>query len=176
MCGAASSMVMAAICFPPALRQYFFNDSTGNYTDKDFMEAFSCKILMCLDEFDTAFGKNLNAFKSNMTKLHFSIRRPYDRFRSDLDHRATVAGTTNNQQIITDPENRRYSPWIAESIVSPRDEPLDYVGIYSQCVALGKEVKERKMRGEEGWVYWLTQEDIAEMQQHKLALHGAQLC
>lgn len=132
------------------------------------MEAFSCKILMCLDEFDTAFGKNLNAFKSNMTKLHFSIRRPYDRFRSDLDHRATVAGTTNNQQIITDPENRRYSPWIAESIVSPRDEPLDYVGIYSQCVALGKEVKERKMRGEDGWVYWLTQEDIAEMQQHNL--------
>ena len=153
---------------PPQLRDYYLNESAAIYTDKDFMEAFSCKILMCLDEFDTAFGKNLNAFKSNMTKLHFSIRRPYDRFRSDLDHRATVAGTTNNQQIITDPENRRYSPWIAESIVSPRDEPLDYVGIYSQCVALGKEVKERKMRGEEGWVYWLTQEDIAEMQQHNL--------
>lgn len=153
---------------PPQLRDYYLNESAAIYTDKDFMEAFSCKILMCLDEFDTAFGKNLNAFKSNMTKLHFSIRRPYDRFRSDLDHRATVAGTTNNQQIITDPENRRYSPWIAESIVSPRDEPLDYVGIYSQCVALGKEVKERKMRGEDGWVYWLTQEDIAEMQQHNL--------
>ena len=52
--------------------------------------------------------------------------------------------------------------------MSPRDEPLDYVGIYSQCVALGKEVKERNMRGEDGWVYWLTQEDIAEMQQHNL--------
>ena len=92
---------------PPQLRDYYLNESAAIYTDKDFMEAFSCKILMCLDEFDTAFGKNLNAFKSNMTKLHFSIRRPYDRFRSDLDHRATVAGTTNNQQIITDPENRR---------------------------------------------------------------------
>ena len=151
---------------PPLLRDYYLNESAAVYTDKDFMEAFSCKILMCLDEFDTAFGKNLNAFKSNMTKLHFSIRRPYDRFRSDLDHRASVAGTTNNQQIITDLENRRYSPWMVESIVSPIDEPLDYVGIYSQCVALGKEVKERKLRGEDGWVYWLTPDDIIEMQQH----------
>ncbi len=151
---------------PPLLRDYYLNESAAVYTDKDFMEAFSCKALMCLDEFDTTFGKNLNAFKSNMTKLHFSIRRPYDRFRSDLDHRASVAGTTNNQQIITDLENRRYSPWMVESIVSPIDEPLDYVGIYSQCVALGKEVKERKKRGEDGWVYWLTQDDIVEMQQH----------
>ena len=151
---------------PPLLRDYYLNESAAVYTDKDFMEAFSCKALMCLDEFDTTFGKNLNAFKSNMTKLHFSIRRPYDRFRSDLDHRASVAGTTNNQQIITDLENRRYSPWMVESIVSPIDEPLDYVGIYSQCVALGKEVKERKKRGEDGWVYWLTQDNIIEMQQH----------
>ena len=151
---------------PPQLRDYYLNESAAVYTDKDFMEAFSCKVLMCLDEFDTTFGKNLNAFKSNMTKLHFSIRRPYDRFRSDLDHRASVVGTTNNQQIITDLENRRYSPWMVESIVSPIDEPLDYVGIYAQCVALGKEVKERRQRGEDGWVYWLTQDDIAEMQQH----------
>ncbi len=151
---------------PPQLRDYYLNESAAVYTDKDFMEAFSCKILMCLDEFDTTFGKNLNAFKSNMTKLHFSIRRPYDRFRSDLDHRASVAGTTNNQQIITDLENRRYSPWIVDSIVSPIDVPLDYVGFYSQAVALGREVTERKKRGEDGWVYWLTPEDIVEMQRH----------
>ena len=92
---------------PPQLRDYYLNESAAIYTDKDFMEAFSCKILMCLDEFDTAFGKSLNAFKSNMTQRHFSIRTPYDRFRSDLDHRATVAGTTNNQQITTAPETRR---------------------------------------------------------------------
>ena len=61
---------------PPQLRQYFLNDSTGAYTDKDFMEAFSSKALLCLDEFEMVFGKNLSAFKSNMTKVTFSIRRP----------------------------------------------------------------------------------------------------
>ena len=69
---------------PPQLRQYFLNDSTGAYTDKDFMEAFSSKALLCLDEFEMVFGKNLSAFKSNMTKVTFSIRRPYDKYRSGI--------------------------------------------------------------------------------------------
>ena len=95
---------------PPQLRQYFLNDSTGAYTDKDFMEAFSSKALLCLDEFEMVFGKNLSAFKSNMTKVTFSIRRPYDKYRSEMPHRGSLCGTTNNQQFITDEENRRYCP------------------------------------------------------------------
>lgn len=151
---------------PPELRMYYMNDSTANYVDKDFMEAFSSKALICLDEFDATFGKSLNAFKSNMTKLEFSIRRPYDRYRSDLPHRATLAGTSNVQHIISDVENRRYSPWIVKSIESPLDHPLDYRGIYSQAVALGKLVRERQQRREAGWVYWPTHTDIEEMRQH----------
>lgn len=151
---------------PPSLREYYLNESAAIYTDKDHMESFACKALLCMDEFDSTIGRNLNAFKSNITKLQFSIRRPYDRFRSDLMHRASVAGTTNNQQIITDLENRRYSPWLVESIESPIDKPFNYTGIYSQAVALGKAVKERQEKHEEGWVYWLTASDIIEMQSH----------
>lgn len=151
---------------PPSLREYYLNESAAIYTDKDHMESFACKALLCMDEFDSTIGRNLNAFKSNITKLQFSIRRPYDRFRSDLMHRASVAGTTNNQQIITDLENRRYSPWLVESIESPIDKPFNYTGIYSQTVALGKAVKERQEKHEEGWVYWLTASDIIEMQSH----------
>ena len=151
---------------PPSLREYYLNESAAIYTDKDHMESFACKALLCMDEFDSTIGRNLKAFKSNITKLQFSIRRPYDRFRSDLMHRASVAGTTNNQQIITDLENRRYSPWLVESIESPIDKPFNYTGIYSQAVALGKAVKERQEKHEEGWVYWLTASDIIEMQSH----------
>ena len=66
------------------------------------MEAFSSKALLCLDEFEMVFGKNLSAFKSNMTKVTFSIRRPYDKYRSEMPHRGSLCGTTNNQQFITD--------------------------------------------------------------------------
>lgn len=151
---------------PKVLHDYFINESTASYTDKDFMEAMASKALMCLDEFETAFGKNLSAFKSCVTKLFFSIRRPYDKYRTELPHRAAMCGTSNSVQIISEEENRRYSPWLIESIDSPIDHPIDYQHVYSQAVALGKEVMERQRKHEDGWVFWLTTEDIEVMREH----------
>ena len=161
-----------AYLLPPQLRQYFINDSTACYTDKDFMEAFSSKALACLDEFETCFGKNLSAFKSNITKLVFSIRRPYDKYRSELPHRASLCGTTNSQQFITDEENRRYSPWIVKSIQSPIDHPIDYDHVFAEAVALGKIVCEQQASQKShpsqslDWTFWLTKEDIEQMRHH----------
>ena len=151
---------------PRVLHDYFINESTASYTDKDFMEAMASKALMCLDEFETAFGKNLSAFKSCVTKLFFSIRRPYDKYRTELPHRAAMCGTSNSVQIISEEENRRYSPWLIESIDSPIDHPIDYQHVYAQAVALGKEVMERQRKHEDGWVFWLTTEDIEVMREH----------
>lgn len=151
---------------PKVLHEYFINESTASYTDKDFMEAMASKALMCLDEFETAFGKNLSAFKSCVTKLFFSIRRPYDKYRTELPHRAAMCGTSNSVQIISEEENRRYSPWLIESIDSPIDHPIDYQHVYAQAVALGKEVMERQRKHEDGWVFWLTTEDIEVMREH----------
>lgn len=151
---------------PKVLHDYFINESTASYTDKDFMEAMASKALMCLDEFETAFGKNLSAFKSCVTKLFFSIRRPYDKYRTELPHRAAMCGTSNSVQIISEEENRRYSPWLIESIDSPIDHPIDYLHVYAQAVALGKEVMEHQRKHEDGWVFWLTTEDIEVMREH----------
>lgn len=151
---------------PKILHDYFINESTASYTDKDFMEAMASKALMCLDEFETAFGKNLSAFKSCVTKLFFSIRRLYDKYRTELPHRAAMCGTSNSVQIISEEENRRYSPWLIESIDSPIDHPIDYQHVYAQAVALGKEVMERQRKHEDGWVFWLTTEDIEVMREH----------
>lgn len=156
-----------AYLLPPILRRYFINDSTACYTDKDFMESFASKALTCLDEFETLFGKNLSAFKSNVTKLTFSLRRPYDKYRSELPHRATLCGTSNSQQFITEEENRRYCPWIVKSIVSPIDNPIDYDHVYAQAVALGQKVELGKKSGKmPEWTYWLTGEDIELMRRH----------
>ncbi len=151
---------------PKILHDYFINESTASYTDKDFMEAMASKALMCLDEFETAFGKNLSAFKSCVTKLFFSIRRPYDKYRTELPHRAAMCGTSNSVQIISEEENRRYSPWLIESIDSPIDHPIDYQHVYAQAVALGQEVMERQRKHEDGWVFWLTTPDIEVMREH----------
>lgn len=152
---------------PAILRTYYLNDSTANYLDKDFMEAFSSKALICLDEFETASGKNLSAFKSNVTKQKFSIRRPYDKFRTELSHRGSLAATSNTVQMIPDEENRRFSPWIVKRIVSPIDTPIDYDKVYAQAVALGQQVRDDQKNGvKDGWVYWLTADDIQTMKDH----------
>ena len=152
---------------PPVLRAYFLNDSSANYMDKDFLEAFFSMALICLDELEAIFGKNLSAFKSNMTKQKFSIRRPYDKYRSELRHRSSLAATSNSIQIIPDEENRRYSPWQVKCIVSPIENPLEYDKIYAQAVALGQKVVENRKKGlKNDWVYWLTNEDIEKMKVH----------
>lgn len=155
-----------AYLLPPCLRQYFINDSTANYTDKDFQEACSSKGLVCLDEFETIFGKNQSAFKSAITKLVFSIRRPYDKYRSELTHRGSFCGTSNSREFITDEENRRYSPWVVKSIMSPLEEPIDYDHIYAEAMALGKEVTDRKKSKKGNWTFWLTPDDIEMMRKH----------
>lgn len=162
--GIFKTTLLGAI-LPPCLADYFINDSTGNYLDKDMQEAHACKAHICLDEFEATYGKNLSAFKSNMTKESFSIRRPYDKFRSELMHRSSLSGTSNEQHIITDVENRRFSPWIVKKIVSPREEPINYEGLYSQAVALGQSVSFGRRR-EDGWVYWPTTEDLKKMRVH----------
>ena len=119
-----------------------------------------------MDEFETIFGKNQSAFKSAITKLVFSIRRPYDKYRSELTHRGSFCGTSNSREFITDEENRRYSPWVVKSIVSPLEEPIDYDHIYAEAMALGKEVTDRKKSKKGNWTFWLTPDDIEMMRKH----------
>lgn len=152
---------------PPILRQYFLNESTYNYTDKDTQESYSSKALICIDEYEAAYGKNSSALKSNVTKQRFSIRRPYDKFRSELVHRSALSATSNSIQIIADEENRRFSPWIVTKIISPIEHPFNYEGLYAQAVALGKQVSDNLKAGKQNeWIYWLTPDDIEEMRTH----------
>lgn len=161
--GIYKTTILGAL-LPPCLKTYYLNDSTSNYLDKDAMEAQATKASVNLDEFEAIFGRNLSAFKSNMTKEVFSFRRPYDKYRSELEHRASLCGTSNQQHIITDVENRRFSPWIVTKIVSPREKAINYEGLYSQALALGQSVS--KGIREDGWVYWQTFEDVEKMRKH----------
>ena len=152
---------------PQSLRNYFANDSTGDYKSKDFLQMCSSKALVCLDELTTVQGKNQSSFKSNITKRSISMRIPYAEWDCLLQNNAGFCGTSNELHIITEKENRRYLMWHIERIQSPIDHPFNYEGIYSQALALAKEVKQRKKEGKQGdWVYWFTPEENDEIQRH----------
>lgn len=157
---------------PPELRQYYTNDSTADYNNKDFLELCASKALICLDEFETPMGKNLSAFKSIVTKPTITLRRPYARYSSQLLHNASLCGTSNNIHIISEQETRRYLVWEVERIQSPRETPIDYRHLYAQALALGQKVMKEKTLSaasdgeEEPWVYWLTPKDISHLEVH----------
>lgn len=165
---------------PPELRQYYANDSTADYNNKDFLELCASKALICLDEFETPMGKNLSAFKSIVTKPTITLRRPYARYSSQLLHNASLCGTSNNIHIISEQETRRYLVWEVERIQSPRETPIDYRHLYAQALALGQKVMKEKTlsaaseapessavdQESEPWVYWLTPKDISHLEVH----------
>mgnify|MGYP000756254278 FL=1 len=154
---------------PPHLRKYFANDSTGDYKNKDFLQMCASKAIVCLDEFSCLRGKNLDSFKSNITKRNISMRIPYAEWDCILQNNAGFCATSNEIHIIDDDENRRFLIWRIEKIKSPIDFPFNYEGIYSQAVALAQEVIEKRRRGEPcDWVYWFTKEENEEIQRHNL--------
>lgn len=147
---------------PPSLREYFANDSAGDYKSKEFLELIASKGLVLLDEFGVPHGKNLNSLKSSITKMAVTYRIPYHMYSCQLKRNASFCATSNNVHIIPEDESRRYMTWHIQKIENPYTHPFNYEGIYSQAVALARKVLEKKKKGltEDDWKYWLTQEEI----------------
>ncbi len=122
---------------PPELRRYFYNKVNINRTTRDEMIFLSRYALMCYEELDCMNAADLNRLKGIVTMEHIDEREPYARYAEHRPHIASFCGTGNNLQFLTDPTgNRRWMPFEVESIISPREHPLNYVGIYSQVYAL----------------------------------------
>ena len=72
-------------------------------------------------------------------------------------HIASFCGTGNNPRFLTDLSgNRRWLPFMVESIDSPWERATDYDGIYAQAYALWQQ----------GFRYWFDDEENAELEQH----------
>ena len=84
----------------------------------------------------------------------------------NVANKKSLCGTTNNQQFITDEENRRYCPWLVKSIESPIEHPIDYDHVFAEAVALGREVMSHPKGEPLEWTYWLTRDDIELMRSH----------
>ena len=99
----------------------------------------------------------LNQLKAAVTMPSIDERAAYAHYHEHRKHIASFCGTGNNTQFLSDPTgNRRWLPFEVESIVSPRDHPFHYEGIYSQALALYKS----------GFQYWFTKEEIQELNCH----------
>ncbi len=136
---------------PPQLRQYFYVKTNANRLSKDDLLTLAQYGLVCCEELDTMRPAELNQLKAAVTMPSIDERAAYAHFHEHRKHIASFCGTGNNLQFLSDPTgNRRWLPFEVVNIVSPRDHPFDYEGIYAQAYAL--------YRG--GFRYWFTQDEV----------------
>ena len=142
---------------PPPLKQYFYTKTNANRMSKDDILTLAQYALVCCEELDTMRPAELNQLKAAVTMPSIDERAAYAHYHEHRKHIASFCGTGNNTQFLSDPTgNRRWLPFEVESIVSPRDHPFHYEGIYSQALALYKR----------GFQYWFTKEEIQELSRH----------
>lgn len=142
---------------PPPLKQYFYTKTNANRMSKDDILTLAQYALVCCEELDTMRPAELNQLKAAVTMPSIDERAAYAHYHEHRKHIASFCGTGNSTQFLTDPTgNRRWLPFEVESIVSPRDHPFHYEGIYAQALALFKN----------GFQYWFTKEEIQELNHH----------
>ena len=142
---------------PPLLKQYFYTKTNANRMSKDDILTLAQYALVCCEELDTMRPAELNQLKAAVTMPSIDERAAYAHYHEHRKHIASFCGTGNNTQFLSDPTgNRRWLPFEVESIISPREHPFAYEGIYAQALALYKS----------GFQYWFTKEEIQELNRH----------
>ena len=142
---------------PPPLKQYFYTKTNAKRMSKDDILTLAQYALVCCEELDTMRPAELNQLKAAVTMPSIDERAAYAHYHEHRKHIASFCGTGNNTQFLSDPTgNRRWLPFEVESIVSPRDHPFHYDGIYSQALALYRR----------GFQYWFSKEEIQELNRH----------
>jgi len=142
---------------PPQLREYFYTKTNSSQMSKDDKLVLANYGLVCCEELDTMKPSEMNQLKSLVTTRFLDERAAYERYHEHRKHIASFCGTGNNIQFLSDATGtRRWLPFEVESIVSPRDFPFDYDGIYSQAYALYKQ----------GFPYYFSEEESERLQEH----------
>ena len=142
---------------PPPLKQYFYTKTNANRMSKDDILTLAQYALVCCEELDTMRPAELNQLKAAVTMPSIDERAAYAHYHEHRKHIASFCGTGNNTQFLSDPTgNRRWLPFEVESILSPREHPFHYEGIYAQALSLYTS----------GFQYWFTKEEIQELNHH----------
>ena len=151
---------------PPELSQYFYTKTNSSRMGRDDLLTLAQYGLVCCEELDTMRPAELNQLKAAVTMPSIDERAAYAHFHEHRKHIASFCGTGNNPQFLSDPTgNRRWLPFEVASILSPRDHPFDYAGIYAQAYALYQE----------GFQYWFSPAEVQALSKYNEAFETPDL-
>jgi hypothetical protein len=115
------------------------------------------KLLIMDDEMGGKSKKEVKRLKELTSKQTFSLREPYGRNNVDLNRLAVLAGTTNDNEILSDPTgNRRIIPIHVDSIDQELYNSIDKTALWLDVYELWKS----------GYRWKLNREDIMYLSKH----------
>ena len=142
---------------PPALDKYFAIKHFNHSMSKDDRLALTELALIDLEELDNMRPEAVNLLKAITTDPAINLRPVWERYALRRQHIASFCGTGNNPRFLTDLSgNRRWLPFMVESIDSPWERATDYDSIYAQAYALWQQ----------GFRYWFDDAENAELELH----------
>lgn len=134
--------------FPAALKKYIADISSG-LKDNDLNILMTQKIFLLDDECGNKSKKDELHLKSLLSKDIMTLREPYGRNNVDLMRLATLGGTTNEEGVLTDIDNRRLLPVYFFSYNFEEYNAIDKDDLFAEAYNLYKS----------GYNYQLTSED-----------------
>ena len=142
---------------PPELRAYGCKMANSAQLNKDERLRIAEYGLIALDEIDAMGAKELNVIKSVITASDISERAAYGYTKERRMRLASFCASGNKQEFLTDiTGNRRWLPFLVESIINPFFITLPYEQIYAQA----------KWLIDKGFPYWFDLDDIETLEQH----------
>lgn len=117
---------------PDELRMYYAeSELTG---DKDENLLMCNKALIMNDEMSNKSRKDITIMKQLCSKQYFNLRKPYGKSNEDFRRIATLAGTSNSLEILSDPTgNRRILPIEVESIDHDKYNSIDKIDLWVEA-------------------------------------------
>ena len=118
---------------PPSLRAYY-TDKFDLTSDSHAERQLGCMALVNMDEFDRYSERQMGVLKNLMQMTQLSMRRPHGRSMMVVPRVASFIGTSNFDELLTDPSgSRRFYCQVVTRYIGAIEEPHDQ--LYAQLVA-----------------------------------------
>ena len=141
----------------PDCLQWGYNDNLLISEKKATLLYMSQFLLINLDEFNQIPAKIQEGFLKNVIQLaRVKIKRPYGRHVEDFPRLASFIATTNEHSVLADPSGNRRFIGIELTGSINVSQPIDYLGLYGQAVALINN----------GERYWFNDVEVQEIMAH----------
>lgn len=147
---------IANLC-PPKLKKYYLEDRLDP-DNKDHLFATASNFIYNLDDyFADITKKKINSLKAFITRNTVEGRRAYARYNEELPKICSFIASSNEQSFLHDPTgNRRFVPFEIDNIRIDEAQALNMDQVWAEAYHLFKS----------GFQYWLTQEEVKELNEH----------